>query len=93
MRKVYGKSMVEGAPLGNKNASGPHHSTLGSVNIKYPYEKGNVSFTHYPRGGRVYTKDYKAKPKSLARLTKTVWAMTRSGKLRQGVGRIFHRVG
>jgi hypothetical protein len=24
MKTVYGKSMVEGAPVGNKNAAGPH---------------------------------------------------------------------
>jgi hypothetical protein len=33
MRKVYAKSIIEGAPLGNKNATGPHHGRSKMVGV------------------------------------------------------------
>jgi hypothetical protein len=33
MKTVYGRSLVEGAPIGNKNAAGPHKGLNRLANV------------------------------------------------------------
>jgi hypothetical protein len=54
MKKIYGMSMVEGAPLGNKNASGPHKkskSIIRSIDVRYGDKSGATLTTTIGRGG------------------------------------------
>jgi hypothetical protein len=56
MKTMYGKSIIEGAPFGNKNAAGPHKgggvkTRIGDVSIERPFKSNpwrrNVTVRRY----------------------------------------------
>ncbi len=76
MKVVYGKSMVEGAPFGNKNAAGSrgrsssvHVSRMASIRTQAGFTRGNSTQNYFTDG-----------KKPLAHLTKSserrVWRAT-----------------
>jgi hypothetical protein len=75
MKQVFGLSIVEGAPLGNKNAAGPHMSRKGNpvqrVRIGKPYDETGRSVASITRRNWK-TKSYKMTPSSKNRLIKSM---------------------
>jgi hypothetical protein len=74
MKIVYGRSMLEGAPFGNKNAAGSHkqhrRTFAGLVVGKSPV----VLFQHKSSGGKITSRNYRATRSSKNRLERVLRA-------------------
>lgn len=78
MRQVFANSMIEGAPVGNKNAAGPHKRFGSTTSVIFNPEKKSATFR---RAG--YGKESRfgnITPSSLGRMKKVVSGMERQGQ-------------
>jgi hypothetical protein len=89
MSKFYAKTLVarEGAPMGNKNAAGPHRitavRTYFNKGTKNP--EGHINFVDIKHEGRALERGYyKPTRSSQARLSRVLAKGVSTGKIKKG---------
>jgi hypothetical protein len=87
MKVSYGKSMLEGAPFGNKNAAGKHGGSV--IIVKHDTSGGSGHSAIFTRGGGLEKTYRKPTPSSLKRLGSVLNKSVKLGLTHKSTGRQY----